>query len=198
MQPCEQIPVTEGQLRPGFEWLHENYEEYRKQKALAELQNKPESFANQNLGTQTRIATHRAFNIWKMIDWEAEYKRRPDTVRLAEEIAARNNGELNKQVKYWEGLSKAASLYYQSEYNKQHNAELLQRLGNNQVHLSTKERHIDKVSGLVGQRYGKLTIIARDKQEILCVCDCGTEKVYNRGNVVSGRTRSCGCAKEKK
>ncbi|ENU3156109.1 TPA: hypothetical protein GM645_00065 [Klebsiella pneumoniae] len=134
-----------------------------------------------------------------MFPWMfSDIDSRDKAIHLRDEIAQRNIKAMDENIKHWEGLSKAATLYYKSEFNKQRNSEMIKRLGTNQIMLSTKERHIDRASGLVGERYGKLTIIARDKQEILCVCDCGTEKVYNRGNVVSGKTRSCGCAKEKK
>lgn len=55
----------------------------------------------------------------------------------------------------------------------------------------------------VDKKYGKLTIIdeTRDKRNFiyyLCKCECGNEiKVY-RSNLISGKTKSCGCYKKKK
>jgi 5-methylcytosine-specific restriction endonuclease McrA len=52
---------------------------------------------------------------------------------------------------------------------------------------------------LVGQRFGRLTIIeesGRDRRgsvKWLCQCDCGIEKVILGTNIVAGRIVSCGC-----
>ncbi len=54
---------------------------------------------------------------------------------------------------------------------------------------------------LVGQKFGKLTVI---KEEVIfksgksrvyttCKCECGGEKTCERYGIVSGRTTSCGC-----
>lgn len=52
-----------------------------------------------------------------------------------------------------------------------------------------------------GKRYNRLTAIApveapaggkRDSLYWQCLCDCGTTKVVNGGDLASGRTRSCG------
>jgi hypothetical protein len=48
----------------------------------------------------------------------------------------------------------------------------------------------------VGQRYGRLVVLARahrtDKWHWLCQCDCGRQKVINGGNLGKG-SMSCGC-----
>jgi hypothetical protein len=53
-----------------------------------------------------------------------------------------------------------------------------------------------------GQRFGKLVAVreASPRKSTtqwfrywLCVCDCGTEKEVSRGNLLSGKTNSCGC-----
>lgn len=47
-----------------------------------------------------------------------------------------------------------------------------------------------------GNRYGRLTVIEDRKvgeRKILCRCDCGTERRFTIGNLVSGASRSCGC-----
>lgn len=52
---------------------------------------------------------------------------------------------------------------------------------------------------LVGQRFGRLTVIAKtDKRSghnicWLCKCDCGNEVVVSSHNLKSGNTQSCGC-----
>lgn len=45
-----------------------------------------------------------------------------------------------------------------------------------------------------GQRFGHLTVLKElGGGKILCRCDCGTEKVFNKSNVLVGRSTSCGC-----
>ena len=51
---------------------------------------------------------------------------------------------------------------------------------------------------LTGQRFGYWLVVkiqdrARSGIRYLCVCDCGTEKIIGRPNLVSGKTKSCGC-----
>lgn len=59
---------------------------------------------------------------------------------------------------------------------------------------------MSKVIDLTGQRFGKLIVIARAKNnshnqaQWLCRCDCGTEFVTASNSLRSGRTKSCGCA----
>ncbi len=46
---------------------------------------------------------------------------------------------------------------------------------------------------LVGRRFGKLTVIKElGGGRILCRCDCGKEKEFNKSNVKRGLTKSCG------
>lgn len=58
-------------------------------------------------------------------------------------------------------------------------------------------RFIDRT----GTRYGKLTVIShagktpRGESKWLCRCDCGKEAVVKGGNLASGHTISCGCAR---
>lgn len=58
-----------------------------------------------------------------------------------------------------------------------------------------------KLIDLTGQRFGRLTVIERDgwssawQTMWLCRCDCGNITRVERGNLVRGRTRSCGCLK---
>jgi hypothetical protein len=52
---------------------------------------------------------------------------------------------------------------------------------------------------LAGQRFGRLTVLARAHTKIeifwLCRCDCGNSKVIAGRNLRDGDTRSCGCLK---
>lgn len=58
-----------------------------------------------------------------------------------------------------------------------------------------------KLIDITGQRFGRLTVIRRDgfsnswHTMWLCRCDCGNTVRVERGNLVNGRTRSCGCLK---
>ena len=44
-----------------------------------------------------------------------------------------------------------------------------------------------------GERYGRLTVISLDASKATCRCDCGNTISVFRGNLTSGRTKSCGC-----
>lgn len=51
---------------------------------------------------------------------------------------------------------------------------------------------------LIGQKFGRLTVIAFDgvknrKAWWKCTCDCGLSVLVNTGNLRSGNTKSCGC-----
>lgn len=55
---------------------------------------------------------------------------------------------------------------------------------------------------IVGQGFGLLTVLKEFKNEKgypVCefICECGTIKTAYRNNIVSGRTKSCGCLEEK-
>lgn len=54
----------------------------------------------------------------------------------------------------------------------------------------------DSVHNLTGNRYGKLTVIARGskKKMWLCKCDCGRLKEVQCSNLTGGKTKSCGCS----
>lgn len=59
------------------------------------------------------------------------------------------------------------------------------------------------LKSLLGQKFGKLTVIKRVKNNrynhvcYLCKCDCGGEVVVDAGNLRNGNTNSCGCIKSK-
>jgi len=65
-----------------------------------------------------------------------------------------------------------------------------------------KERASEaRLKDLVGQKFGKLTVIYRtekdgDKVFWHCSCDCGKEKDIRSGHLVSGAIQSCGCLSE--
>ena len=51
---------------------------------------------------------------------------------------------------------------------------------------------------MIGSRFGGWVVVAfshkkRSGPYYLCKCDCGTERIVFRGNLKSGKTRSCGC-----
>ena len=58
-----------------------------------------------------------------------------------------------------------------------------------------------KLIDLTGQRFGKLTVIARDgsdknnKATWLCRCDCGKETVVRGSDLRQEKIHSCGCIK---
>ena len=62
--------------------------------------------------------------------------------------------------------------------------------------MSKRSRDID------GQVFGKLTVVRFDhvknkRQYYLCRCECGKEKVILKGNLLTGKTTSCGCNRRK-
>lgn len=51
---------------------------------------------------------------------------------------------------------------------------------------------------VIGQKFGKLTVLEDlGGGKILCKCDCGTIKKYDKYKVRTGHTKSCGCLKPK-
>jgi hypothetical protein len=54
---------------------------------------------------------------------------------------------------------------------------------------------------LTGQRFARLKVISRAENykngasRFLCVCECGSERVIGAGNLVCGKSKSCGCAR---
>lgn len=56
---------------------------------------------------------------------------------------------------------------------------------------------------LTGQKFGKLTVLERAGSRHghmiwLCQCECGNQTNVYRGELVKGKTKSCGCAQGKK
>lgn len=60
------------------------------------------------------------------------------------------------------------------------------------------------ISVSIGDKFGKLTIkdIFREAcgsqtiTKAICICECGTEKIYSLSNIKSGKTVTCGCSKK--
>jgi hypothetical protein len=52
---------------------------------------------------------------------------------------------------------------------------------------------------IIGEKYSKLTILEyagrNQNNRILykCECECGNFKIVERGSILNGRTRHCGC-----
>ena len=61
----------------------------------------------------------------------------------------------------------------------------------------SKENKHTAHEDITGQKFGKLTAIKQDHGDYwLFKCDCGSEKVINKTNVIRGFTKSCGCIQE--
>src|SRR5687768_10901815 len=58
-----------------------------------------------------------------------------------------------------------------------------------------------KIINLVGQSFGRLTVIGIDKTKKIrptrwfCLCECGTTVSIRRNCLIEGITKSCGCLK---
>lgn len=55
---------------------------------------------------------------------------------------------------------------------------------------------------MVGQCYGRLKVVALDENHryprASCECECGNSGVFMAENILSGRTKSCGCLRNEK
>lgn len=62
----------------------------------------------------------------------------------------------------------------------------------------SKEKAQSNMIAMTGQRYGRL-IVNKEFEDmegikrVSCTCDCGTETILRRGDVLAGVTKSCGC-----
>lgn len=59
---------------------------------------------------------------------------------------------------------------------------------------------MSNLNNLVGQQFGRLTVLQRDTKKTkkvswLCLCDCGNKVSVYSSNLTSGNTTSCGCKK---
>lgn len=62
--------------------------------------------------------------------------------------------------------------------------------------LKVQQRFID--NGFPGKKFGRYTVLyihsIRDRRQYwMCKCDCGTERSIYRGNLLKGKSTSCGC-----
>lgn len=51
---------------------------------------------------------------------------------------------------------------------------------------------------MVGQTYGRLTVIEESGKMVQASCACGSSKWYFRTNVLAGYTQSCGCLRNER
>lgn len=62
---------------------------------------------------------------------------------------------------------------------------------------TTAQRNHQRVENLVGNKYGKLTVMEMFQQNgrkmCKCLCDCGNQTIVESGNLKRGNTQSCGC-----
>ena len=70
---------------------------------------------------------------------------------------------------------------------------------------STRSCGCMRIKDLTGQRFGRLTVVSRSKEQGLhgetlwnCRCDCGENAVVTGGSLASGGTQSCGCLRKEK
>lgn len=61
-----------------------------------------------------------------------------------------------------------------------------------------KWRFYMKAIDIIGKKFGRLTVISFShsngyRKYYLCKCECGKEKIIYKGNLLAGRTLSCGC-----
>lgn len=54
------------------------------------------------------------------------------------------------------------------------------------------------VKTAVGSRFGKWIVVSRTRDSyVMCKCDCGTDRELYVSNLTSGKTKSCGCNRQK-
>lgn len=75
--------------------------------------------------------------------------------------------------------------------------------GCQEVQTRYNRKHHEK--NLIGQRFGHLTVLKITEKRYengcvgwLCQCDCGNQVIVRSGNLLIGKTRSCGCNKTSK
>lgn len=65
----------------------------------------------------------------------------------------------------------------------------------------SKERNKENAKNHIGEKYGKLVILAYELRQngyyYQCKCDCGSEIIVSGKNLFSGTTISCGCVNSK-
>ena len=93
--------------------------------------------------------------------------------------------------------------YLKDNYADTDNEILAKRLNRSEGAVSVKSTYLGlkkREENLVGNKYGKLTVISRneDKSHLTytCLCDCGNEITVIPYSLKSGNTKSCGCYKK--
>ena len=67
-----------------------------------------------------------------------------------------------------------------------------------------RERAKSQIKDLIGQRFGRLTVLKRDASKSghgahwVCKCDCGNIKIYRGNQLRKGLVISCGCWREER
>lgn len=62
---------------------------------------------------------------------------------------------------------------------------------------SNKNRSIHNRKNIVGQKFGRLTVIDilwdEKRSKAVCKCDCGNDYTVTKSDLITGHTKSCGC-----
>ncbi|MBR8839124.1 MAG: hypothetical protein DSM106950_35275 [Stigonema ocellatum SAG 48.90 = DSM 106950] len=58
--------------------------------------------------------------------------------------------------------------------------------------METNKRVID-----ISERFGSWTVLEKQGKQVLCQCDCGTQKLIYSHTLTNGRSTNCGCKKRK-
>lgn len=62
---------------------------------------------------------------------------------------------------------------------------------------ANQNRAINNRIDIVGEKFGRLTVLDilwdYDRSKVVCKCDCGSDYIGTKSDVVSGHTQSCGC-----
>ncbi len=49
------------------------------------------------------------------------------------------------------------------------------------------------MNNLLGQKFGKLTVVEKNGSKWKCVCDCGNEVLLSEKDLIEGNVLGCGC-----
>jgi len=63
--------------------------------------------------------------------------------------------------------------------------------------------HIKEYKELIGKRFGRFVVVERESKDkrhphLICNCDCGKQVSVNAEQLLSGKTKSCGCLRIEK
>ena len=106
--------------------------------------------------------------------------------------------------KDWRTISyEEAKTVVESSYSY---TQAIKKLGYTGVYKEPIKRLIEKynldishfkgrVKNIIGNRYGKLTVISQRNSDCYCLCDCGNYITLKYGVLNSGNTKSCGYLK---